>query len=367
MAWSGQQEQALKDVAQWVRNPGRKQVFRLFGFAGSGKSTLALAISEIVKGRVCFGAYTGKAASVMRSKGCSDATTIHSMIYKPKLNEWGGVEFVRNEESPLDGAGLAIIDECSMVEKKIGNDLLSFRSPVLVLGDPAQLPPVSGQGFFTHGEGCEPNVMLTEIHRQAAHNPIIHMATKVRMGEKLALGSYGESRVIERAQLKPDDILASDQLIVGRNATRFAWNRRMREMRKYNADRPQPGEKLVCLRNSYHRGVFNGTIWKLEKIGSAKEFWNIWVRPFDELQGTDVVALRVRKEFFVGREDELSDEDRRKTSEFTFGYALTCHKAQGSQWSNVVVNDESAVFRDDAKRWLYTALTRASEKVTVVN
>src|SRR5919107_1831700 len=99
------------------------------------------------------------------------------------------------DDAPASKAALIVIDECSMVDAELGRDLMSFGVPVLVLGDPAQLPPVQGGGFFTE---AEPDAMLTEVHRQARDNPIIRLSMAVREGERLALGQYGESRVIAR-------------------------------------------------------------------------------------------------------------------------------------------------------------------------
>ena len=187
MTWSPQQDAALKAVADWLRR-GETPLFRLFGYAGTGKTTLARNIAEGVDGDVAFGAYTGKAALVLRSKGCADASTIHSMIYRSRESDENGPQFVLNRQSPASKADLIVIDECSMVDEELGRDLLSFGQPVLVLGDPAQLPPVKGGGFFTEGE---PDVMLTEVHRQAKDNPIIHLSMMVREGGRLATGSYG--------------------------------------------------------------------------------------------------------------------------------------------------------------------------------
>ena len=103
-------------------------------------------IAEHVDGEVAFGAYTGKAALVLRTKGCTDASTIHSMIYRSRESDENGPQFVINRQSPASKADLIIIDECSMVDEELGRDLLSFGQPVLVLGDPAQLPPVKGGG-----------------------------------------------------------------------------------------------------------------------------------------------------------------------------------------------------------------------------
>jgi exodeoxyribonuclease V len=161
MIWPPQQEAALKAVARWL-NRGEPQIFRLFGYAGTGKTTLAKKIAGDVEGEVAFGAFTGKAALVLRAKGCAEARTIHSLIYRATETETGEPSFVLNEDSTVARSKLVIIDECSMVDAELGRDLLSFGVPILVLGDPGQLPPVKGGGFFT---GTDPDIMLTEVHR----------------------------------------------------------------------------------------------------------------------------------------------------------------------------------------------------------
>src|SRR5215207_4926675 len=178
MEWSPQQEEALRRVAAWLKE-GTPQLFRLFGYAGTGKTTLARHVAEAVEGEVAFGAFTGKAASVLRQKGCHEASTIHSMIYRTRESDEGGPLFAINRSGPASQADLIVIDECSMVDAELGRDLLSFGKPVLVLGDPAQLPPVKGGGFFTD---AEPDIMLTEVHRQARDNPIIRLSMTIRDG-----------------------------------------------------------------------------------------------------------------------------------------------------------------------------------------
>lgn len=153
MAWSPQQDDALQQTADWLKR-GDRQVFRLFGYAGTGKTTLARHLAEGIDGDVCFGAFTGKAAHVLRQKGCEDAGTIHSLIYRPRSakeeeetdddDEDSGPQFAIKRDSAAATASLIVIDECSMVDEELGKDLLSFGTPVLVLGDPAQLPPVKG-------------------------------------------------------------------------------------------------------------------------------------------------------------------------------------------------------------------------------
>ncbi|AWM85939.1 ATP-dependent RecD-like DNA helicase [Microvirga sp. 17 mud 1-3] len=362
MSWSPQQDAALKAVAEWLRR-GDRPVFRLFGYAGTGKTTLARHVAEGVDGEVAFGAYTGKAALVLRSKGCRDASTIHSMIYRSRESDEGGPQFVLNRQSQAAKADLIVIDECSMVDEELGRDLLSFGQPVLVLGDPAQLPPVKGGGFFTE---AEPDVMLTEVHRQAQDNPIVHMSMKVREGGRLELGTYGESRVIRRREIDAARVMEADQVLVGLNKTRRMYNTRLRELNGYRDPMPAAGEKLVCLRNDKTKGLLNGGTWSIQALrGIRNDFIRMDVLPDDDGR-RKTVEVSVHKAFFEGGEEEIPFALRRESDEFTYGYALTVHKAQGSQWDDLVLFDESYAFREHRSRWLYTGLTRAAEKATVV-
>ncbi|PNG26288.1 ATP-dependent DNA helicase [Methylocella silvestris] len=362
MSWSPQQERALKSVAEWVKR-GEPQVFRLFGYAGVGKTTLARRIAEDVDGETIFAAFTGKAALMLRSKGCKGARTIHSLIYRPREADAEEPTFVLNEDSALSRASLVIIDECSMVDENLGRDLLSFGKPVLVLGDPAQLPPVRGGGFFTE---AEPDVMLTEIHRQAADNPIIRLSMLVREGGRLEAGAYGESRIITRGDIDAAAVTASDQVLVGVNRTRRSYNRRMRELYGYVSEFPEAGDRLVCLRNDSTKGLLNGGVWLVKTTGTTrKKKLVLHVTPEDD-SARKPLRIGVLPEFFQGREDTLTPKARRDSDEFDYGYALTVHKAQGSQWNSVVLFDESFAFREHRSRWLYTGVTRAAERLTVV-
>src|SRR5689334_11463488 len=216
--FSPHQDSALKAVADWLKSrPGRNgtpQVFRLFGYAGTGKTTLARHIAEGVDGSVKFAAFTGKAALVMRNKGCEGASTIHSLIYRARESGVEQPSFELWDDAPASKAKLIVIDECSMVDAEMGRDLLSFECPLLVLGDPAQLPPIQGAGFFT---SSEPDAMLTEVHRQAQDDPIVRMSMDVREGRELDIGRYGESEVVSRSELDPDKGKNADQVLVGRS------------------------------------------------------------------------------------------------------------------------------------------------------
>ena len=362
MNWSPEQDAALQAVSAWMKAAGSPQVFRLFGYAGTGKTTLARTLAEEVDGTVAFAAYTGKAALVLRSKGCPDASTIHSLIYRTREAETETPSFVLNVDGPAAKADLIIIDECSMVDEDLGKDLLSFGTKVLVLGDPAQIPPVKGGGFFTD---AEPDAMLTEVHRQAADNPIIALSMLVRAGRRLDHGTYGDSRVIRRAELGAARVTQADQLLVGTNRSRRAYNQRMRALLGHEHPMPEVGEKLVCLRNDKKKGLLNGGTWLVGALHPMRgSKLKMSVVPEEESRRRPV-RISVLPAFFES-DEEIPYALRRDSDEFDFGYALTVHKAQGSQWPDVVLFDESFAFREHSHRWLYTGITRASERLTVV-
>ncbi len=366
-SFSPQQDYALKAISVWLKDKKAPQVFRMFGYAGTGKTTLAKHIAENIDGDVCFAAFTGKAALVLRSKGCEGASTIHSLIYRSRSNDEETPEFVINRQSEASTAKLVIIDECSMVDEDLGKDLLSFNTRVLVLGDPAQLPPVKGGGYFTE---CEPDVMLTQVHRQARDNPIVALSMAVRDGNSLERGTYGTSRVIGRDEINPEMVLAANQVLVGTNKTRRMYNTRIRNLMGYHDPLPGVGERLVCLRNDKKKGLLNGSMWTIKELRTSKaKLVTMNVTQLDEIEGVKqgkAIKVSVLPEFFSGGEEEIPYALRRNTDEFTYGYALTVHKSQGSQWDNVMLFDESYAFREHRARWLYTGLTRAAESITIV-
>lgn len=363
MQWSSEQDRALKAVAGWLK-AGEKPLFRLFGYAGTGKTTLARHLAESVSGGTVFAAYTGKAAHVMRSKGCRGASTIHSLIYRMRGEDESGPTFVLNEDSAAGKASLIVIDECSMVDEEIGRDLLSFGTPVLVLGDPAQLPPVAGGGYFTE---AEPDVMLTEVHRQAKDDPIVHLSMIVREGGRLQHGVYGESAVISRDEIDPDAVTAADQVLVGRNNTRRTYNARIRQLLGHEGATPVADDVLVCLRNDRKRGLLNGSLWRVVKVRAQRRgLLRYALLPEDGAPGRKETLVSINPAFFDGTADDLAPAARRRSDAFDFGYVLTVHKAQGSQWDDVILFDESFAFRENAARWLYTGITRAARRIRIV-
>jgi ATP-dependent exoDNAse (exonuclease V) alpha subunit len=372
--WSGQQLEALDRITDWYENSD-KLVYRLAGVYGGGKTTLLPQIARRLKVKVVYGAYTGRATAVMRTKGCTDADTLDSMLYtRPRYIVCGDKtpckklcagrcphhrekygDKALDSDSAVTGADLVIVDEGSMIARQMAKDLLSFSTPMLVAYDDFQLPPVRGEdGYFTQKP---PDFRLTEVHRQASDSPVIRLATAVREGERLRLGEYGNSAVVQ--DIPCADMVDFDQIIVGTHRTRRSVNRRCRRELGFGGPLPEVGEKLVCLKNDRKLNLRNGTIWWVGEVSPEH-------RGFVDMTVCDEAGLKVNVIAPVAAFGSGPEAAELPKHPFDFGYAITCHKAQGSEWDSVLVHDESAVFRQYPRRWLYTAITRAADRVTVV-
>lgn len=361
----------MRAVALWMRDDSAPQTFYLAGYAGTGKSTIAKALVADSDKKWLFAAYTGKAAHVLRQKGCSNAGTIHSVIYKPKDEKGGQPQFVRWAASPLASHGTAgiVVDEVSMVDEKLGRDLESFGKKILVLGDPAQLPPVAGGGYFTSRPH---DALLTEIHRHARESGVLRLATHIREGGTIAnfTEAGSDTDLLTYATDKEErtrQALAADQVLVGMNKTRFEANARHRELRRRSSELPTSGDRLVCLRNDRDAGLFNGSQWiAVESERKSENVAHLILTSEDDNRVFDGKAWT---HYFLGKGEQIKALGirRRTYQEFDWGYALTVHKAQGSQWDRVFLLDESGAFREDSRRWLYTAVTRAAKHVTVLS
>lgn len=389
-----------------ARRPGFGQVFRLFGAAGTGKTELAKYLCASVSQGAIGMAPTGKAAAVLTGKGLP-CRTVHQVIYQPMdaaksrikelqaeeakimraINQADGPALdtlkdelrtvrgkIRQEEQAMDrpffalktesdltGAGLGVLDECSMPDMQMGADILSFGTPILALGDPYQLPPIRGAGFFTQQE---PDFLLTEVHRQAQGSPILAAATKVRMGQMIGPSDSGSG---ERGRLlvingKPDaaQCIAADMLLCGRNTTRIALNRRVRELKGRKSPLPEPGDRLVCLRNDHDAGLLNGTIWECTHNWGSAERGKVLLSVVPEEGGLEI-QVECHEAPFLGR--DVPKYEVRDAQMFDYGNALTVHKAQGSQWeSGVLFDDWTGAAR---REWFYTGLTRFSRNLIV--
>jgi len=404
MEWNEQQLGAIRAVESWFKSGGGP-VFRLFGYAGTGKTTLAIEFAKRARAsgarNVHFAAFTAKAASVMEQKGCWGATTIHRLIYLPRIKgaatlralmerreqletalkdaieptdlkrmttqlsevqrkirrEENGLKqpaWNLNLDSVLHGADLLIVDEVSMVGREMAEHLLSFDVPLLVLGDPGQLPPVADTGYFSSDR---PDILLDEVHRQAQGSPILALAHKARMGEPLPLGEH----VVPKGKLKVADLMKYDQVLVGTNKSRRNVNQRIREAMGREGPIPVPGDRLVCLKNNPDVGVHNGSLWH---VLEATPYHDVIALELESVEGGQMVSCAAHRCLFEGKEP--SHWAWNDACSFDFGYALTVHKAQGSQWDRVVILDESKVFREAARKWLYTGITRAAKDVVII-
>lgn len=289
--------------------------------------------------------------------------------------------FALNPQSDAAHAKLIVLDEVSMVGEEMARDLMSFGRPILVLGDPGQLPPIKGEGAFTIDP---PDVMLTEIHRQAGESAIIRLATMARQGEPISFGQY-DAYVwkMRKMDVTPEQALRGGQVICGMNATRLQLNNAMRRAAGLG-DGPLPSgpaEKIVCLKNQNDLGLINGMFLSLDDVvDEGSLFFSAAVADED---GKPVGPpgpegkpgrLRIYKGHF---EDHLAfdrgrhDRDwkaKRSLSEATFGWAITGHKSQGSQWENVVVWDDGlGRSEQDRRRWLYTVITRAERGLVLLS
>jgi exodeoxyribonuclease-5 len=432
---SSTQAAAIRAIKEWFETRTHEQpVFRLFGHAGSGKSTvlkfalddLGLAPHRSAKDGPCTpgvvtATFTGKAALVLTRKG-TPARTIHSLIYSvieateeeveaaaKKVQEAeaaarklagfertaaeAGIEAMRqalsamkhprfalNPQSDAADAKLIVLDEVSMVGEEMARDLMSFGKPILVLGDPGQLPPIKGEGAFTRDD---PDVMLTEIHRQAAESAIIRLATMARMGEPIGFGTFdAHVAKLHKGDITPEQALRGGQLICGMNATRLQLNNAMRAAAGLGGSTlpTGPGEKIICLKNQNDLGLINGMFLTLEDIvDEGSLYFSAVVTDEDgrRVSPAGVNGRPGRLRLYKGHFDDHLAFDRHRhdrdwrekklLTEATFGWAITAHKAQGSQWENVIVWDDGLGRTElDRRRWLYTAITRAERGLVLL-
>lgn len=348
------QDRAIDAVMEWYRS-GKCQEFAIGGFAGTGKSTIIQVLLRDFPGAK-VAAFTGKAVYVLHQKGIADAITLHRLLYDCTGKTPEGKLIFTPKPPGSVRAPLVIVDEASMVSRDLARDLLSHGVPVLWVGDHGQLEPV-GSGSVSLVKN--PNVRLEHIHRQAESSGIINFAHHLREDKKpygWDGSSFGDVEVIEPEGFDLRRAADFDVVLCGTNDKRIEVNTLLR--RHFETPVPQPGEPLVVLRNNYEAGVFNGQIVLVVEATVAKPYYHITFT-------TDGFSEPQEGRFLIKQFDnpEVQVKASRSVLLADYGYALTGHKSQGSEWDAVLVLEQS-VFADP--RWRYTTATRASRHLVYV-
>ena len=395
MELNEKQKNGLTLALQRYKNKEKYTV--IAGYAGAGKSTLVRFIIEELKTYgvketdVCFACFTGKAAQVLLKKGNKNVITLHKLLYKSIPKESGGFVRIPNPSIPYK---IVVVDEVSMAPKTLMDLLFKHNVYVICLGDPFQLPPVDKKEDNHLLDA--PHIFLDEIMRQAQESEIIQLSMAIRENRPIEVFQGKEVQILNKEELNTGMLTWADQILVATNATRVSINAQMRKLLNFG-EQPQDGDKIICLRNYWdcfsdnEEPLVNGTIGILKDSFLTKRYLPRIVKSTDGLSHIDLImgdfisdsgmyfhSLEMDKkmidtgEFSLDWKTVYQLNRNPKTRdippfEFTYGYAITCHKAQGSEWDKVLVIEEKFPFdKIEHARWLYTAVTRSSEKLVLV-
>ena len=395
MELNEKQKNGLTLALQRYKNKEKYTV--IAGYAGAGKSTLVRFIIEELKTYgvketdVCFACFTGKAAQVLLKKGNKNVITLHKLLYKSIPKESGGFVRIPNPSIPYK---IVVVDEVSMAPKTLMDLLFKHNVYVICLGDPFQLPPVDKKEDNHLLDA--PHIFLDEIMRQAQESEIIQLSMAIRENRPIEVFQGKEVQILNKEELNTGMLTWADQILVATNATRVSINAQMRKLLNFG-EQPQDGDKIICLRNYWdcfsdnEEPLVNGTIGILKNSFLTKRYLPRIVKSTNGLSHIDLImgdfisdsgmyfhSLEMDKkmidtgEFSLDWKTVYQLNRNPKTRdipplEFTYGYAITCHKAQGSEWDKVLVIEEKFPFdKIEHARWLYTAVTRSSEKLVLV-
>jgi exodeoxyribonuclease-5 len=386
MELNKQQKQAVKMVFDWLKSM-KNPYITIGGYAGTGKTTITSYIRQLIhkvrpKAKIAFCAFTGKAATVLDATlkyhkafySQDSVSTIHSLIYAPIVGKKGEITgWKKKEELKYN---MIIVDEASMVSRELWEDLLSFKLPILAIGDHGQLSPI-GSSFSLMKT---PDFKLTEIHRQAKGNPIIEVSILAREEGKIPIKDFGMGvKKLDRYDATSGQDVEemiygySDDLMIltGYNHTRIKLNTTVRNFRDLESGEPVNGDKVICLKNNWNKGIYNGmmgTVSKAKKMNGSLIGSSVYEAEI-VLDDGSVYSGMISADQFNSNNKPFDNKDYDKSLDyFDFGYALTVHKAQGSQANKVLLFEERNKHMDDEEwsRWLYTGVTRAEEYLTVV-
>ena len=415
MLLSKDQIEAKKTILDWIHSSRRAAYITMGGYAGTGKSSLIAEVRKSLPPRwkVAFCAYTGKASGVMKDKLISANAinnndyvgTIHSLCYRPR--EDPDTKLIVFERVPYIGYDLVVVDEASMVNKELFNDLRSYGIPMLFVGDHGQLPPISTDDFNLMSN---PFIRLEEVHRFGNNNALLDLSVMARNGDSIPFKVFDD----KVAKVKESDPLVNDFIqnhlkdfsdgvcLCGTNNTRVDVNQLIRlnlgVIEDIDDKIPRIGDRVVCLKNNKNlvEPIYNGMLGRLESIGTVDKFdeaYMVRVNVDDGFTHDGMVAKQHfgemkysadGKEFVTMKElmnlkTNLTVMERKRLrgklgkrkiylDAFDFGYCLTVHKAQGSEWGNVLLFEETSGYWDSDYRnkWLYTAVTRSSDRLLII-
>lgn len=394
MQLTKKQEEGLNICLNRYKNKERFSV--IAGYAGTGKTTLVkflvAALEEQFninpKKDICYTAFTGKACQVLQRKGNKPVSTLHSLLWKFK--PIGNKKFRRIKVFPLEYK-IIIVDECSMIDAEILGELASHTEcHFIFLGDPGQLPPIkkeNAQGQTGYDLLVEsPHIFLDEVMRQAQESEIIRLSMDIREGKNIEFYKGKEVQIIRRDELTTGHLLWADQIICGTNSTRVMLNNQVRQSMGFG-EKPEDGDRLICLKNSWDIVSSNGEPLVNGNIGFLHNSYESFiVPPYHEsvpvvCGNVQVDSNNIYEDLILDKKSIVDGEyslDWKTTSnmrknnkliplEFTYGYAITCHKSQGSEWDKILVYEEDFPFsKEEHKKWLYTACTRAASKLVLV-
>lgn len=390
MILTKKQEQGLSLCIEKYLNNERYCV--ISGYAGAGKSTLVKVIVQNLPGidpeeDVVYACFTGKAAQVLLKKGNKNVTTLHKLLYESIPKPDG--TFFRKPKTDIEYK-IVVVDEVSMAPRNLMELLFKHDVFIIALGDPFQLPPVDKDQ--DNGLLNNPDIFLDEIMRQSLDSEIIQLSMKIRNHESIDYFKGKDVIIMPKTDLNTGVLQWADQILVGTNATRVAINNQMRDLLD-RGDRPENGDKVICLRNYWDNfatnddPLVNGTIGYIDNVYESFNRIPPWVgggpikvlyADFISDSDADFGTLQMDEKQILTGERCLDYraiyklKSNRRTQhlvpmEFTYGYAITGHKSQGSEWDKVLVLEERFPFeREEHARWLYTCVTRASERLVLV-
>ena len=395
MELTKKQEEGLRIAIERYKNKEKYTI--ISGFAGTGKSTLvsfiisALKQYGVTEEEVVFTSFTGKATQVLQKKGNKNVSTLHKLLYDFFPKKEGG--FIRKPKPNLEPYKVVVVDECSMVPKELLQTLAKHKIYIICLGDPGQLPPINKNDDNHLLDN--PHIFLDEVMRQAAKSEIIQLSMKIRNGEPIDYMKGKEVQVIKKSELSTGMLLWADQVLCAKNATRIALNKQIRQLLNKGQD-PEDGDKVICLRNYWDEiseneaALVNGTIGYLRETfedtlklpayisGGRIDHVDLVNSDFVTDIGDEYYSIPMDKKMIQEGESSLTWQESFKMSknetlkefipfEFTYGYAITGWKAQGSEWDKVLIIEENFPFDEEThKKFLYTCVTRGAKKVVLV-